>query len=1186
MDKEMGKINAEKGARLMSKKYCPYCMAVVSENESCSVCGLTAGTYISSPHHLPPGTVLMDRYLVGRVLGEGGFGITYIGCDLRLELKVAIKEYYPVDRATRNASSSLEVTNFVGPSAKSYERGKQKFLGEAQVMARMDKQQAIVSVRDFFEVNNTAYIVMEYIEGITFRELVEKKGGRIAPDELFPMIEPLFHALTIMHENGLIHRDISPDNLMLENGRIRLLDFGCAREASRGNETMTIALKHGYAPIEQYQQKGQGPWTDIYALSATIYYCLTGKVPPQALDRITEDDLLLPSKLGVQLSEGQEKALLKGMKLQPNRRFPSAEKMWRAIYAQSDEESETGTEKGSPGMQADAGERNRETNMVQYEPVVETEMGETGKDGMDNIQNRVMDGTAAKKAVGENTAEEGAVEEDNTGKESETPEKNPVYFFRQRRFIWGAGIAAACLALFFLIWINRRPAGKDAEESIPANTQNLAEQVQTDPHIFDNAFTFISGESDEFDRLMKDDSVPSVIMDCENVHISRAVITKPVLLSKDTLWSADSLIITDEGYLQVEGILDMSSSGYLRAYGDRLRFYLPDGGAFHSDNAFVWLDDPVCAVMEGDVISSQKEHKIILSEDVFAEDNVNSVTDFAALQRAIEAGGPISIDADIVIEDYVNIAVPVRISEDVTVGTIRQEDVDCILDVRDGGVLINHGTLNESLRLCDGGTVVNDGTMNDTSCFSVEDESTLINLGTMYADHVSRLRKNALFVNMGELTCRQLFLMGGNMANMGIVAVEAPGFEIMHASRFFNNAGGAVLIKEGGNMYNAGVIENAGKMIVGDGGGFENTLLVNNGTFEARNGADLSESGVYYGEGEYNTASDIKIYRTTYLNPDTLDRIVEVTSEDELRTAMQTRGIDAVYIRSDITAHTDLPVLKNLFIDKGCSLTMADGAAVTDYGNVIGLREGASLRGSNITLTRDAQLYMEDATLHLEENGKLVLDSSALWGRGANIVLNNAAMTMMNRAAFGIDYLKLFEANNSVIWLEDKSMLAMLAYQDEDITISGSTVTLSKGGGPSCFYTVSETDWKESELHINAGVFENRSGSLNMQDCQIAVAQDGTMSSTCSNLTFSGKTTVNNEGNFNVSGWDEHSFASHGTMTNYGIMDFGMTQMDLSASIENHGTVYYSGNMYSGTEQSWDDAWVTGNKAIDRNSQN
>ena len=169
----------------MEKSFCPYCMSRVIPGESCPQCGLTAGNYVPSPHHLPPGTVLLGRYLVGRALGEGGFGITYIGYDLRLELKVAIKEYYPVDRATRNSAVSLSVTSFVGPSSQSFQRGKEKYLVEARAMAKMDKQQAIVSVRDFFEENNTAYIVMEYIDGTTFCDLV-KQRGRIPPGELFP----------------------------------------------------------------------------------------------------------------------------------------------------------------------------------------------------------------------------------------------------------------------------------------------------------------------------------------------------------------------------------------------------------------------------------------------------------------------------------------------------------------------------------------------------------------------------------------------------------------------------------------------------------------------------------------------------------------------------------------------------------------------------------------------------------------------------------------------------------------------------------------------------------------------------------------------------------------------------------------------------------------------------------------
>lgn len=290
----------------MDKKYCPYCMTPVGDDGVCPNCGLTSGTYTPLPHHIPPGTVLMGRYLVGRVLGEGGFGITYIGCDLRLELKVAIKEYFPTNWVARHSDVSLSVSNYAGAEG-SYAKGKSRFLYEARTMAKMDKQPEIVSVRDFFELNNTAYIVMEYVDGTTFKELVAQRGGRLPAGELLHLIEPLFSALSAVHAAGLIHRDISPDNLMLERGSVRLLDFGCARESTQGDETMTITLKHGFAPIEQYQHKGQGPWTDVYGLSATIYYCLTGKTPPQALDRLMDDEIILPRRLGVDLTENRKR---------------------------------------------------------------------------------------------------------------------------------------------------------------------------------------------------------------------------------------------------------------------------------------------------------------------------------------------------------------------------------------------------------------------------------------------------------------------------------------------------------------------------------------------------------------------------------------------------------------------------------------------------------------------------------------------------------------------------------------------------------------------------------------------------------------------------------------------------------------------------------------------------------------
>lgn len=250
----------------------------------------------------------------------------------------------------------MEVTGYSGAAGSRFQEGKARFLEEARTMAKMDKQPVIVSVRDFFESNNTAYIVMEYVEGVTFKDLVAQRGGRIPAGSLLHTVEPLFSALSAMHSLGLIHRDISPENLMLENGEIRLLDFGCARESQGGDATVTIALKQGYAPMEQYQNKGQGPWTDVYALSATIYYCLTGQKPPQSMDRLMEDELVPPRRMGADLTEKQEKALLYGMGVRPRRRFQSVEELHTALYEgiEWDGEPDSITEKPPPPLRRPA----------------------------------------------------------------------------------------------------------------------------------------------------------------------------------------------------------------------------------------------------------------------------------------------------------------------------------------------------------------------------------------------------------------------------------------------------------------------------------------------------------------------------------------------------------------------------------------------------------------------------------------------------------------------------------------------------------------------------------------------------------------------------------------------------------------------------------------------------------------
>lgn len=238
-------------------------------------------------YSLQRNTGLIGRYVIQEVLGQGGFGITYLGIDKLYGNKVAIKEYYPQEIAMRKAQYEDVVTVTSIEEKNNYDKGKKRFLDEAQVMARFNKNEGIVKILDFFEANNTAYIVMEYLEGITLKQYLGKYGV-IQFRNLIEMMLPLLEALIEIHSQGLIHRDISPDNIMVQhNSKLKLMDFGAARDYTEsGNKSLTVILKPGYAPPEQYQTHGvQGPWTDIYALCATIYKCLTGITPPDAIAR-------------------------------------------------------------------------------------------------------------------------------------------------------------------------------------------------------------------------------------------------------------------------------------------------------------------------------------------------------------------------------------------------------------------------------------------------------------------------------------------------------------------------------------------------------------------------------------------------------------------------------------------------------------------------------------------------------------------------------------------------------------------------------------------------------------------------------------------------------------------------------------------------------------------------------------
>ena len=285
-------------------------------------------------YSLQRNTGLIGRYVIQEVLGQGGFGITYLGIDKLYGNKVAIKEYYPQEIAMRKAQYEDVVTVTSIEEKNNYNKGKKRFLDEAQVMARFNKNEGIVKILDFFEANNTAYIVMEYLEGITLKQYLGKYGV-IQFRNLIEMMLPLLEALIEIHSQGLIHRDISPDNIMVQhNGKLKLMDFGAARDYTEsGNKSLTVILKPGYAPPEQYQTHGvQGPWTDIYALCATIYKCLTGITPPDAIARVMDDKFKEPDQLDGKLSPDIKKILWKGMNIFPEERYQDIGEFGEDVY--------------------------------------------------------------------------------------------------------------------------------------------------------------------------------------------------------------------------------------------------------------------------------------------------------------------------------------------------------------------------------------------------------------------------------------------------------------------------------------------------------------------------------------------------------------------------------------------------------------------------------------------------------------------------------------------------------------------------------------------------------------------------------------------------------------------------------------------------------------------------------------
>lgn len=323
---------------MVYQRICLRCMKE-KENSSdiCPYCGRNPADYQVRSYVLQPFTVLHGKYLIGEVLGAGGFGITYVALDMALERRVAVKEFYLQGSMYRQSTSSSVVTalNSDQYHEKMLEINRVKFEEEAKTLAQLEHLPGIVGVFEYFKENNTSYIVLEYLDGVTLKEQVRRQGGRIPFPRVMERLQPVMNSLAVLHDRKLLHRDISPDNIMvMKDGGMTLFDFGGAKQLRENEEQHSIMVmkKAGYTPIEQYSNREQGPWTDEYALAATMYYCITGIVPVESIERNFEKDMLKrPSELGVDIPPGQEAVLMKAMSIRPEDRFPDVREFQRAL---------------------------------------------------------------------------------------------------------------------------------------------------------------------------------------------------------------------------------------------------------------------------------------------------------------------------------------------------------------------------------------------------------------------------------------------------------------------------------------------------------------------------------------------------------------------------------------------------------------------------------------------------------------------------------------------------------------------------------------------------------------------------------------------------------------------------------------------------------------------------------------
>lgn len=898
--------------------------------------------------------ILHERYRIEEVIGYGGFAITYRATDLSCQTAVAIKEYFPKSGCERNPEDTG--VHCTGDET-FYQKNKERFFREAGILRELDGIDEVVHMIECFEENGTVYIVMEYVQGRTLSSCVKEQGA-FEWEAFHDILKAIVSALIRVHEKGVIHRDLSPENMMLlADGSVKLLDFGAVKEVGTevevGDELTRpteAIVKKGFAPVEQYQNWGNlGPWTDVYGLCATIYFCLTGKVMQDALDRA----------LGVEAREEAEEAEDSGQKGQDAERS-MPEHVRDAIRA---------------GTQVRIADRPRDMEELYGLLFNDEKTKHTGK----------------KRHVG-----------------------------RILCVLAGIGAALMLSAVWFRSRpdaegnvVPERPEGSVVSESLDAEGSVVPEHSDAEGSVIPEQPGYVTLQQGEDIQAYLDKPYVQQVTVPEGVTAEPAMLSvqKRIVVEDGGTLAPGALVMEEGGYVNIEGKLALEAS-VVSIRRDGCCIEIGKDGVLSGDENTLYLlngNEEFLHVQGGD-IPNLGSAKIVREDEEATFADAVSVTNYEELKDWCRGDRAVSIDADIDIPEQILITVPLRISEGVTVSCKGGEWFVIASKVP----FINRGVFRGGLLVTNGAAAVNYGTM-ETGAYKewvglwVEKNAAVVNAGILHAYLGSGVWKDGILFNMGEFMGYDLYLHGGQMINAGIfwVSGDRNGCVVSAGSTLWNK--GTMEALPDAHVDNFSTIVNTGDIIVGEKAVFTSALLVNDGCFEARNGAELgSIPGVYLGEGEYRLAGSVGIENIARCKkavrwedgtglPASEDsdspggeRVAAVVAtQEQLLAALADESAAAVFTEGAIIVSEDLTVEKPLLLFG--DLTMQDGAEAGICGGALLVMEDAAIANAGLRL-QGGRVVCCAAAFALKNSKVSIDEDSVFQTRNTDLVVEGTWM--------------------------------------------------------------------------------------------------------------------------------------------------------------------------------------------------